>query len=262
MRAVQEEIFGPVLTVMTFTDEADVIERSNDVRYGLAGYVWTNDMKRGHRVAAAVNAGMLWVNAQNVRDLRTPFGGSKQSGIGREGGHYAFEFYTEVQIIHVALNDHPFHNSGKRTGRCTNMPAKTGMQYKQRLKNAKNNVFIHGERVDDPTSHRATKNVVNSMAKLYDLQYEKPDRMLYTSPTSGKPVGMSFLRPESVDDIIKRRTAIQEWAKLSGGMMGRSPDYLNAEVMAMALPMTCSLKTIRCMRKTPATTMNTHGKVT
>ncbi|MFB4158996.1 4-hydroxyphenylacetate 3-monooxygenase, oxygenase component [Geomicrobium sp. JSM 1781026] len=115
------------------------------------------------------------------------------------------------------------------------MPAKTGMQYKQRLKNAKNNVFIHGERVDDPTSHRATKNVVNSMAKLYDLQYEKPDRMLYTSPTSGKSVGMSFLRPESVDDIIKRRTAIQEWAKLSGGMMGRSPDYLNAEVMAMGV---------------------------
>ncbi|GAK12394.1 LOW QUALITY PROTEIN: 5-carboxymethyl-2-hydroxymuconate semialdehyde dehydrogenase [Geomicrobium sp. JCM 19039] len=113
MRAVQEEIFGPVLTVMTFTDEADVIERANDVRYGLAGYVWTNDMKRGHRVAAAVNAGMLWVNAQNVRDLRTPFGGSKQSGIGREGGHYAFEFYTEVQIIHVALNDHPIPQFGK-----------------------------------------------------------------------------------------------------------------------------------------------------
>ncbi|WP_200411096.1 5-carboxymethyl-2-hydroxymuconate semialdehyde dehydrogenase [Virgibacillus salexigens] len=113
MRVVQEEIFGPVIAAMTFTDEQEVIELANDVRYGLAGYVWTQDIQRGHRVAQAIDSGMLWVNAQNVRDLRTPFGGSKHSGIGREGGHYAFEFYTETQIIHVALKDHHIPQFGK-----------------------------------------------------------------------------------------------------------------------------------------------------
>ncbi len=113
MRVVQEEIFGPVIAVMTFKEEAEVIEKANDVRYGLAGYVWTNDIKRGHRVAHAIESGMLWVNSQNVRDLRTPFGGSKDSGIGREGGHYAFEFYTEQKIIHVAIGDHHIPQFGK-----------------------------------------------------------------------------------------------------------------------------------------------------
>lgn len=113
MRVVQEEIFGPVIAVMTFKDEEEVIELANDVRYGLAGYVWTKDIQRGHRVAQAIDSGMLWVNSQNVRDLRTPFGGSKHSGIGREGGYYAFEFYTETQIIHVAINDHHIPQFGK-----------------------------------------------------------------------------------------------------------------------------------------------------
>ncbi|GEL76987.1 5-carboxymethyl-2-hydroxymuconate semialdehyde dehydrogenase [Tenuibacillus multivorans] len=113
MRVVQEEIFGPVIAVMTFKDEDEVIELANDVRYGLAGYVWTKDIKRGHRVAQAIDAGMLWVNSQNVRDLRTPFGGSKHSGIGREGGFYAFEFYTETQIIHVSVKDHHIPQFGK-----------------------------------------------------------------------------------------------------------------------------------------------------
>lgn len=113
MRVVQEEIFGPVIAVMTFREEEEVIEKANDVRYGLAGYVWTNDIKRGHRVAQAVDSGMLWVNSQNVRDLRTPFGGSKHSGIGREGGYYAFEFYTETKIIHVAIGDHHIPQFGK-----------------------------------------------------------------------------------------------------------------------------------------------------
>ncbi|MGP4063208.1 5-carboxymethyl-2-hydroxymuconate semialdehyde dehydrogenase [Halobacillus sp. H74] len=114
MRVVQEEIFGPVLAVMTFRDEEEVIELANDVRYGLAGYVWTKDIQRGHRVSQAVNAGMLWLNSQNVRDLRTPFGGSKHSGIGREGGYYAFEFYTEMQVVHVALGDHKIPQFGKK----------------------------------------------------------------------------------------------------------------------------------------------------
>lgn len=113
MRVVQEEIFGPVIAVMTFKDEDEVIEKANDVRYGLAGYVWTKDIQRGHRVAQAIDAGMLWVNSQNVRDLRTPFGGSKHSGIGREGGFYAFEFYTETQIIHVSITDHHIPQFGK-----------------------------------------------------------------------------------------------------------------------------------------------------
>ena len=113
MRIAQEEIFGPVLTVMSFKDEKEAIELANDIKYGLAGYVWTNDIKRGHRVAHKVEAGMLWVNAQNVRDLRTPFGGSKYSGIGREGGHYGFEFYTEQKIIHVSITDHHIQQFGK-----------------------------------------------------------------------------------------------------------------------------------------------------
>ncbi len=114
MRIAQEEIFGPVMTVIPFKDEEEVVEKANDIRYGLAGYVWTKDIQRGHRVAQAVDAGMLWVNSQNVRDLRTPFGGSKHSGIGREGGYYAFEFYTEQQVIHVALGEHHIPQFGKK----------------------------------------------------------------------------------------------------------------------------------------------------
>ncbi|SHG43514.1 4-hydroxyphenylacetate 3-monooxygenase, oxygenase component [Ornithinibacillus halophilus] len=115
------------------------------------------------------------------------------------------------------------------------MPAKTGKEYINRLKEANNNIYIHGERVDDVTEHPAFKNVIQSMAHLYDLQYEKEDKMLYTSPTTGKKVGMTFLQPKSVEDLIKRREAMTEWARTSGGMMGRSPDYLNAEVMAMGM---------------------------
>lgn len=115
MRVCQEEIFGPVMAVIEFETEEEAIQAANDVRYGLAGYVWTNDMKKGHRVAHAVEAGMLWINSQNVRDLRIPFGGTKDSGIGREGGHYAiFEFYTEPKVIHVALGDHHIPQFGKK----------------------------------------------------------------------------------------------------------------------------------------------------
>lgn len=113
MRVAQEEIFGPVMAVMTFKDEEEAVRLANDIAYGLAGYVWTNDGKRGHRVAHALEAGMIWVNAQNVRDLRTPFGGSKDSGIGREGGHYGFGFYTEQKIVHVAIGNHRIPQFGK-----------------------------------------------------------------------------------------------------------------------------------------------------
>lgn len=115
------------------------------------------------------------------------------------------------------------------------MPAKTGKEYIEGLKKANNNIYIHGERVEDVTVHPAFKNVIKSMANLYDLQYEKPEKMLYTSPTTGDKVGMTFLQPRTVDDLIKRREAMEEWARTSGGMMGRSPDYLNAEVMAMGV---------------------------
>jgi len=117
MHVAQDEIFGPVLTVMEFETEEEAIQLANDTQYGLAGYVWTNDIKRGHRVAQAVDAGMLWINAQNVRDLRIPFGGMKASGIGREGGHYAIlEFYTEPKAIHVSLGQHPIPQFGKGGG--------------------------------------------------------------------------------------------------------------------------------------------------
>lgn len=112
------------------------------------------------------------------------------------------------------------------------MPARTGEEYIAGLKKAKNNVYIHGERVDDVTEHPHFRNVVRSMARLFDLQYEKPDKMLYASPDTGEPVGLSFIAPKSVDDLIARRKMMQEWAKYSGGMMGRSPDYLNTSVMA------------------------------
>ncbi|GAA0590292.1 5-carboxymethyl-2-hydroxymuconate semialdehyde dehydrogenase [Virgibacillus siamensis] len=114
MRVSQEEIFGPVMSVIEFETEEEVIDMANGTEYGLAGYVWTNDLKRGHRVAQAVDSGMLWVNAQNVRDLRIPFGGMKGSGVGREGGHFAImEFYTEPKAIHVAIGDHRIPEFGK-----------------------------------------------------------------------------------------------------------------------------------------------------
>jgi 5-carboxymethyl-2-hydroxymuconic-semialdehyde dehydrogenase len=113
MRIAQEEIFGPVMAVIPFETEEDAIRMANDIKYGLAGYVWTKDITRGHRVANAIESGMIWVNSQNVRDLRTPFGGSKYSGIGREGGHYGFDFYTEIKVIHVAVSEHHIPQFGK-----------------------------------------------------------------------------------------------------------------------------------------------------
>lgn len=115
------------------------------------------------------------------------------------------------------------------------MGAKTGQEYKERLRKAKNNVYVNGERVEDVTTHPAFKNVIDSMARLYDVQFEKPDKMLYTSPTTGNKVGMTFLHPTTIDDLIARREAMEEWALTHHGLMGRAPDYLNAEVMAMGM---------------------------
>jgi 5-carboxymethyl-2-hydroxymuconic-semialdehyde dehydrogenase len=105
MRIFREEIFGPVVCVTPFGTEADAIRLANDTRYGLAAYIWTSDLARAHRVAGAIESGMTWVNSHNVRDLRTPFGGVKASGLGREGGHHSLEFYTESRIVHIPLGD-------------------------------------------------------------------------------------------------------------------------------------------------------------
>ena len=104
MRISQEEIFGPVLTVIPFDDEADALRIANDVPYGLAGYLWTNDLTRAHRFAQGMDVGMVWINSENVRHLPSPFGGMKASGIGRDGGDYSFDFYMETKNIAVNLD--------------------------------------------------------------------------------------------------------------------------------------------------------------
>jgi 5-carboxymethyl-2-hydroxymuconic-semialdehyde dehydrogenase len=112
MRVAQEEVFGPFLTVIPFRDEAEGIEIANDVRYGLTGYVWTNDMGRALRVADALEAGMIWLNSENVRHLPTPFGGMKASGIGRDGGDYSFDFYMETKHVSLARGTHKIQRLG------------------------------------------------------------------------------------------------------------------------------------------------------
>jgi 5-carboxymethyl-2-hydroxymuconic-semialdehyde dehydrogenase len=106
MRIAQEEIFGPVACLIGFTDEADAIAQANDITYGLSSYVWTKDIGKAHRVAAAIEAGMCFVNSQNVRDLRQPFGGTKASGTGREGGTWSFEVFCEPKNVCVSITDH------------------------------------------------------------------------------------------------------------------------------------------------------------
>lgn len=102
-RCVTEEIFGPVCHIAPFDSEDEVIARVNDSDYGLACAVWTTNLKRAHRVAPQIEAGLVWVNTWFLRDLRTPFGGVKQSGLGREGGRYSLEFYSEVTNICIKL---------------------------------------------------------------------------------------------------------------------------------------------------------------
>ncbi len=106
MTIAREEIFGPVACLIRFDDEAEAVRLANDSDYGLAAYLWTDNVARVHRVAPQIESGMVFVNSQNVRDLRTPFGGIKGSGIGREGGEYSFEVYTELQNICVSLGSH------------------------------------------------------------------------------------------------------------------------------------------------------------
>jgi 5-carboxymethyl-2-hydroxymuconic-semialdehyde dehydrogenase len=106
MKIAQDEIFGPVACLIPFKDEADAIRLANDIQYGLSSYVWTENIGKAHRVAAAVEAGMCFVNSQNVRDLRQPFGGTKASGTGREGGTWSYEVFCEPKNVAVSITDH------------------------------------------------------------------------------------------------------------------------------------------------------------
>ncbi|WP_420336272.1 5-carboxymethyl-2-hydroxymuconate semialdehyde dehydrogenase [Roseibium sp.] len=112
MDIAQQEIFGPVLTSIRFKDEDDALSLANDVQYGLTGYVWTNDLTRALRFTDALEAGMIWVNSENIRHLPTPFGGVKASGIGRDGGDWSFEFYMEQKNVAFATGHHKIPRLG------------------------------------------------------------------------------------------------------------------------------------------------------
>jgi 5-carboxymethyl-2-hydroxymuconic-semialdehyde dehydrogenase len=106
MRIAQEEVFGPVLSAIRFKDETEALQIANDTQYGLTGYLWTADVTRAFRFTSALQAGMIWVNSENVRHLPTPFGGLKSSGIGRDGGDWSFDFYMETKNVAFATGDH------------------------------------------------------------------------------------------------------------------------------------------------------------
>jgi aminomuconate-semialdehyde/2-hydroxymuconate-6-semialdehyde dehydrogenase len=102
-RPLREEIFGPVAALVPFDTEDEAVALANDTDYGLASSVWTTDLSRGHRVAQRMRVGLSWVNTWFLRDLRSPFGGVGLSGIGREGGDFSLDFYSELTNVCVAL---------------------------------------------------------------------------------------------------------------------------------------------------------------
>lgn len=106
MRIAREEIFGPVLTTIDFDTEEEAVRIANDTPYGLSGYIWTGDTGRAMRLARSVEVGMLWINSENNRNLPSPFGGMKMSGIGRDGGDYSFDFYMETRNVCIAHDTH------------------------------------------------------------------------------------------------------------------------------------------------------------
>jgi len=102
-RTNTEEIFGPVVTLQPFDDEDEAVALANATPYGLASSLWTSDLRRAHRMAARIESGIVWINTWLQRDLRTPFGGVKQSGLGREGGLEAMRFFTETKNVCIDL---------------------------------------------------------------------------------------------------------------------------------------------------------------
>jgi 5-carboxymethyl-2-hydroxymuconic-semialdehyde dehydrogenase len=112
MRIAQEEIFGPVLTAIPFRDEAHAVELANGVQYGLSAYLWSNDLERTLRMTDRLDAGMIYVNSDNVRHLPTPFGGMKNSGVGRDGGDWSFEFYMEQVNVCLPTQTRQIPNLG------------------------------------------------------------------------------------------------------------------------------------------------------
>ena len=104
MRIAREEIFGPVLSVIPAESEEEVVRQANDTPYGLAAGVWTKDLQRAHRVAHALKAGTIWVNSYRTLSFNTPFGGYKQSGIGRENGLESVNEYTQTKSVWVELS--------------------------------------------------------------------------------------------------------------------------------------------------------------
>lgn len=112
MRISQEEIFGPVLTAIPFKDEEHALSLANSTEYGLTGYLWTADVTRAFRFSDGLEAGMIWVNSENVRHLATPFGGVKNSGIGRDGGDWSFDFYMETKNVSFATTRHAIQKLG------------------------------------------------------------------------------------------------------------------------------------------------------
>jgi len=102
-RTNQEEIFGPVVTIVPFDTEEEAVAFANATAYGLSATIWTENLKRAHRVAHQLKSGIIWINCWLLRDLRTPFGGMKQSGVGREGGWEAMRFFTEAKNVCVKI---------------------------------------------------------------------------------------------------------------------------------------------------------------
>jgi acyl-CoA reductase-like NAD-dependent aldehyde dehydrogenase len=113
MRVAQEEIFGPVVSVLTFKDEDDLIKQANDTIYGLSAGIWTRDITRAHRFAKEIKAGVVWINTYNMFNAASPFGGYKQSGYGREMGRHALDLYTQVKSVWVDLSGRPIGWFGK-----------------------------------------------------------------------------------------------------------------------------------------------------
>jgi acyl-CoA reductase-like NAD-dependent aldehyde dehydrogenase len=113
MRVAQEEIFGPVVSVISFKDEDDLIKQANDTIYGLSAGIWTRDITRAHRFAREIKAGVIWINTFNMFNAASPFGGYKQSGYGREMGRHALDLYTQIKSVWVDLSGRPIGWYGK-----------------------------------------------------------------------------------------------------------------------------------------------------